>query len=96
MKNVLQYKRIRCDIVNLVRVHRLNYDVLIVDGTSVSLTHHYANDVDHYDATINNSDNTNFLKNFYLTGEQKWHKDTIVPISLLPLTKGMPARSHHR
>ncbi|XP_011343564.1 tyrosine-protein phosphatase non-receptor type 5 isoform X3 [Ooceraea biroi] len=67
-----------------------------VHGTSVSLTHHYTNDVNYYDGTINNSDNTNPLKKFYLTTERKWHKDTVVPISLSPFTKGMPARSHHR
>ncbi|XP_018397999.1 PREDICTED: LOW QUALITY PROTEIN: tyrosine-protein phosphatase non-receptor type 5-like [Cyphomyrmex costatus] len=66
------------------------------DGTSVSLTHHHTNDVNYYDATINNSDNINPLEKFYLITEQKWHKDTLVPISLLPSTKGMPTRSHHR
>ncbi|KAL0116658.1 hypothetical protein PUN28_009944 [Cardiocondyla obscurior] len=65
-------------------------------GTSVSLTHHHANDIDYYDATINNSDNISPPEKFYLFAEQKWHKDTLVPISLLPSTKGMPTRSHHR
>lgn len=70
--------------------------IFIIDGTSVSLTHHHANDINYYDATINNSDNINPLEKFYLITEQKWHKDTLVPISLLPSTKGMPTRSHHR
>lgn len=70
--------------------------ILLIDGTSVSLIHHYANDVNYYDATVNNSGNTNPWKKFYFTTERKWHKDTVVPISLLPFTKGMPARSHNR
>ncbi|XP_011631752.1 tyrosine-protein phosphatase non-receptor type 7-like isoform X2 [Pogonomyrmex barbatus] len=68
----------------------------IIDGTSVSLTHHHANDVNYYDTTINNSDNISPLEKFYLITQQKWHKDTLVPISSLPSTKGMPTRSHHR
>lgn len=70
--------------------------IFITDGTSISLTHHYTNDVNYYDTTINNSGNINPIEKFYLISEQKWHKDTVVPISLLPFTKGMPARSHHR
>ncbi|XP_025073223.1 tyrosine-protein phosphatase non-receptor type 7-like isoform X3 [Pogonomyrmex barbatus] len=68
----------------------------VPDGTSVSLTHHHANDVNYYDTTINNSDNISPLEKFYLITQQKWHKDTLVPISSLPSTKGMPTRSHHR
>lgn len=60
------------------------------------MTHHYANDINYYDETINNSENINLLEKFYLITEQKWHKDTVVFISLLPFTKGMPARSHHK
>lgn len=70
--------------------------IFITDGTGISLTHHYADDVNYYDATINNGDNINPLERFYLISEKKWHKDTVVPISLLPSTEGMPARSHHR
>ncbi|XP_050452805.1 tyrosine-protein phosphatase non-receptor type 5-like isoform X1 [Cataglyphis hispanica] len=80
--------------INHTVVAILVYMLLTKDGTSISLTH-YTNDVNYYDATINNSDNINPIEKFYLIGEQKWHKDTIVPISL-PFTKGMPARSHHR
>ncbi|XP_011631751.1 tyrosine-protein phosphatase non-receptor type 7-like isoform X1 [Pogonomyrmex barbatus] len=74
----------------------LSYVLLTKDGTSVSLTHHHANDVNYYDTTINNSDNISPLEKFYLITQQKWHKDTLVPISSLPSTKGMPTRSHHR
>lgn len=70
--------------------------IFIIDGTSISLSHHYANYINYYDATINNSDNINPVEKFYLISEQKWHKDTVVPIFLLPFTKGMPARSHQR
>ncbi|XP_011631753.1 tyrosine-protein phosphatase non-receptor type 7-like isoform X4 [Pogonomyrmex barbatus] len=69
---------------------------MVTHGTSVSLTHHHANDVNYYDTTINNSDNISPLEKFYLITQQKWHKDTLVPISSLPSTKGMPTRSHHR
>lgn len=69
--------------------------IFITDGTSISLSHHYANHINYYDATINNSGNINPIEKFYLISEQKWHKDTVVPISL-PFIKGMPARSHHR
>ncbi|XP_012221122.1 tyrosine-protein phosphatase non-receptor type 7-like isoform X1 [Linepithema humile] len=73
----------------------LMYTLLAKDDRRVSLTHHYANDINYYDETIN-SENINLLEKFYLITERKWHKDTVVFISLLPFTKGMPARSHHK
>ncbi|XP_029177631.1 tyrosine-protein phosphatase non-receptor type 5-like [Nylanderia fulva] len=81
--------------VNHTVLALLAYLLLMKDGTSISLTH-YANDVNYYDSTINNSDNIIPVEKFYFVREQTWHKNTVVPISLLPSTKGMPARSHHR
>lgn len=66
----------------------------VTDGNSISLTNHYVDD--YYDATINNGDNIDPLEKFYLITDEKWHTETVVPISSLPSTKGMLARSHHR
>ncbi|XP_014476085.1 PREDICTED: tyrosine-protein phosphatase non-receptor type 5-like isoform X1 [Dinoponera quadriceps] len=71
-------------------------DAISHDGTSVSLTYQYVDDANYYHTTINNGDNINPLERLYSISKQKWHKDTVVPNSLLPSTKGMPARSHHR
>ncbi|TGZ51956.1 tyrosine-protein phosphatase non-receptor type 7 isoform X1 [Temnothorax longispinosus] len=88
--------RARTSHVNRTLLTLLSYVLLTKDGTSVSLTHRHANDINYYDATISHSDNINPLEKFYLITEQKWHKDTLVPISLSPSSKGMPTRSHHR
>lgn len=72
------------------------FTIFIADGTSVPLTYHYVDDGNYYRTTINNGDNINPLERLYSISKQKWHKDTVAPISLLPPTKGMPARSHHR
>ncbi|XP_019696095.1 tyrosine-protein phosphatase non-receptor type 7 isoform X2 [Harpegnathos saltator] len=71
-------------------------DAILHDGTSVSLTYHYADDANYYRTTINNGDNINLLEKLYTISKQKWHKDTVASNSLLPSTKGMPARSYHR
>nr|KAF7432091.1 hypothetical protein H0235_005015 [Vespula pensylvanica] len=73
----------------------LTYVLLIQGGTGIPLSHHYVNDADQYDSSIND-DNTKPLEKFYLITEQRWHTDTVLPISLLPSTEGMSARSHHR
>lgn len=73
----------------------LAYVLLIQGGTGTPLTHHYVNDADQYDSSIND-DNPRPLEKFYLITEQRWHAVTVLPISLLSSTEGMSARSHHR
>ncbi|XP_047347124.1 tyrosine-protein phosphatase non-receptor type 5-like isoform X2 [Vespa velutina] len=72
-----------------------SYLPIYLRGTGIPLSHHYVNDAEQYDSSIND-DNTKPLEKFYLITEQRWHTDTVLPISLLPSTEGMSARSHHR
>ncbi|CAD1476458.1 unnamed protein product [Heterotrigona itama] len=64
-------------------------------GTSTPLIKHYVNDANYYDIS-SYDDRSDPLEKFYLITERKWHADTVLPIPLLPSTKGMSTTSHHR
>ncbi|KAK0077944.1 hypothetical protein PV325_003254 [Microctonus aethiopoides] len=64
-------------------------------NTGAVLSQRYVNNFDHY-GTINDDNEVNSLERIYLITEERWQADTVLPVSLLPITEGMSARSHHR
>ncbi|XP_063974883.1 tyrosine-protein phosphatase non-receptor type 7-like isoform X1 [Diachasmimorpha longicaudata] len=63
--------------------------------TGTLLSPRYINNVNRYGSSNDDNDPGN-LEGVYLITEQRWHGDTVLPVSLLPVTEGMSARSHHR
>ncbi|XP_023288561.1 tyrosine-protein phosphatase non-receptor type 5 [Orussus abietinus] len=74
----------------------LTHLFLAKGGSSTPLTHRYIRDASYNDNSINNDYKPSALERFYLITEQRWRADTGLQVSVLPDTKGMSARSHHR
>ncbi|XP_048516035.1 tyrosine-protein phosphatase non-receptor type 5-like isoform X2 [Athalia rosae] len=72
--------------------------VLFHGGTGTPLTHYYTGDAVPYGDSSKSKDGSNpsDAYNYYLIHEQRWRSDAVLPVSLLPATEGMTARSHQR
>ncbi|XP_011301846.1 tyrosine-protein phosphatase non-receptor type 7 isoform X2 [Fopius arisanus] len=67
----------------------------IEGNTGTPLSPRYINTGNRYGGPNGDNDPEN-LEGIYLITEQRWHRDTVLPVSLHPATEGMSARSHHR
>ncbi|XP_066593724.1 tyrosine-protein phosphatase non-receptor type 5-like isoform X2 [Prorops nasuta] len=83
-------------IINRSVLTILSYVFLVTGGTGAPLAQRYTSDSSYYDTSGSNNGNPDSIEKFYLITEQRWHTDTVLPISFLPSSEGMSARSHHR
>ncbi|XP_043289982.1 tyrosine-protein phosphatase non-receptor type 5-like isoform X2 [Venturia canescens] len=65
-------------------------------GTGTPLTHRYISDVKSYGVSDDDNEHSSSLDRINLITEQRWQVETELPVSLLPATEVMSARSHHR